>query len=154
MKTELNLYREYRIKTYLNARHYIIIDDHKGEVHPHTWEFSLRIRFGRSGFTEFGTFEKGITDYLAQYQNTIMNESEPFDAIVPTLENVTDYFSGDFYRIIHDIGGELVQIEASETPTRSYILDLSKREEDTAAAETKEKILSDVMDSVLDEIVK
>ena len=42
----VKLYREYRIKFYLNMRHYIIIDGKKGEIHPHTWEFALDIKFG------------------------------------------------------------------------------------------------------------
>lgn len=33
---------------------------------------------------------------------------------MPTLENVTDYFSSEFYRIIHDIGGMRTRLEASE----------------------------------------
>lgn len=37
----VKLYREYRIKFYLNMRHYIIIDGKKGEIHPHTREFAL-----------------------------------------------------------------------------------------------------------------
>ena len=43
----VRLYREYRLKFYLNAKHYIIINGHKGETHPHTWEFTLSIRYGR-----------------------------------------------------------------------------------------------------------
>ena len=54
----ITIYREYRLKFYLNARHYIIIGGNKGEVHPHTWEFTLHIRFGRGDFTEFNTFER------------------------------------------------------------------------------------------------
>ena len=53
----VKLYREYRIKFYLNMRHYIIIDGKKGEIHPHTWEFALDIKFGRSSFVEFNIFE-------------------------------------------------------------------------------------------------
>lgn len=147
----MNLYREYRIKCYLNARHYIIINDRKGEIHPHTWEFTFTIRFSRSDFMEFSTFEKGLVGYLEPYQNSVINEKEPFDSIVPTLENMVDYFVDDFEKIIKDIGGILVQVEASETPTRSYVLNLSQRGEDPSDA--REKILSDVMDSVLDNIL-
>ena len=32
----VNMYREYRLKFYLNMRHYIIINEVKGETHPHT----------------------------------------------------------------------------------------------------------------------
>ena len=149
----VQIYREYRLKFYLNARHYIIIGGNKGDVHPHTWEFTLHIRFGRGAFTEFNTFERGINDYLAPFQNTTLNEMEPFDTILPTLESMTDHFAEEFRRIIHDINGILVRVEASETPTRSYILNIEggDQEEDATA---RERIRSDVMDAVLDQIVQ
>ncbi len=151
----INLYREYRLKFYLNARHYIIINGHKGDAHPHTWEFTLYIRFGRSSFEEFNTFERGISSYLAPFQNALMNEKEPFDTIMPTLENMTDYFSKEFYRVIHDVGGILVQIEASETPTRSYVVNLTEQEgNEERNRDTEKKIRADVMDAVLDNIIK
>lgn len=152
---ELELYREYKIKFYLNARHYIIINGRQGEVHPHTWEFALNIRFGRSSFVEFNVFEKGISTYLAPYQNKVLNEVEPFNAILPTLENMVDYFANEFYDIIHDIGGILTKIEASETPTRSYVVNMEADKKKTAGnKEIEEQVISDVMDAVLDQIVQ
>ena len=151
----VKLYREYKIKFYLNARHYIFTDGRPGEIHPHTWEFVLNIKIGRADFTEFKVFEKGINDYLERYQNCIMNEAEPFDAIIPTLENMTDYFADKFFDIIHNIGGQLVKIEASETPTRSYILNLTGGGiEDRFANSVSEKTVSDVLDAVLDELME
>ena len=141
----VKLYREYRIKFYLNMRHYIIINGNKGETHPHTWEFALDIKFGRSSFVEFNIFEKGITDFLDKYQNKVLNEEDPFNAILPTLE---------FYRIIHNIGGILTSVEASETPTRSYIINMEEQEENAGNnEETENKIMSDVIDAVLNGIV-
>ena len=49
----VNMYREYRLKFYLNMRHYIIINEVKGETHPHTWEFALDIKFSRNLNREF-----------------------------------------------------------------------------------------------------
>ena len=150
----VQIYREYRLKFYLNARHYIIIGGNKGDVHPHTWEFTLHIRFGRGAFTEFNTFEKGINDYLAPFQNTTLNEMPPFDTILPTLESMTDHFAEEFRQIIHDINGILVRVEASETPTRSYILNIEGGSDTEEDADTRERIRSDVMDAVLDQIVQ
>ena len=151
----ITIYREYRLKFYLNARHYIIIGGNKGEVHPHTWEFTLHIRFGRGAFTEFNTFERGINDYLAPFQNTTLNEMPPFDAILPTLESMTDHFAEQFRQIIHDINGILVRVEASETPTRSYILNIEDSSSDQEEDEdTRERIRSEVMDAVLDQLVQ
>ena len=95
----VNMYREYRLKFYLNMRHYIIINEVKGETHPHTWEFALDIKFSRNLFVEFNIFEQGISQFLEKYQNKILNEAEPFDAMMPTLENVTDYFAEEFFKI-------------------------------------------------------
>jgi len=95
-----NLCREYRLKSYLNMNHYITINGRQGQTHPHTWEFV--------------TIEK--------YQNQILNMMEPFDIIVPTIENVTDHFSEELQRLLRKHRGELVSLEGSETPTRSYIV--------------------------------
>lgn len=119
MKLE-QLEHEYVIKFYLNARHYIVYNGKKGETHPHTWEFTLKIKYHRDSFTEFNTFENGINKYLDIYQNKVMNDIPPFDTIIPTLENMADYFSKEFSNIISDIGGRLASVEASETPTRTY----------------------------------
>lgn len=75
--------------------------------------------------------------------------------IMPTLENVTDYFSSEFYRIIHDIGGMMTRLEASETPTRSYIVNMAEQEGNAQInADTENIILSEVMDAVLDDLTE
>jgi 6-pyruvoyltetrahydropterin/6-carboxytetrahydropterin synthase len=153
--SEIKISREYRLKFYLNARHFIIINGEKGEVHPHTWEFSLRIRFGGDGFVEFSTFEKGIEAFLAPYQNMVMNELPPFDAITPTLENLADYFAKEFYEIIEEVGGKLIRLDASETPTRSYMLNLEEDHEFTGiSVASSQKRIDQVIDSVIDEALR
>ncbi|TGY95665.1 6-pyruvoyl tetrahydrobiopterin synthase [Petralouisia muris] len=116
------LYREYRLKSYLNMNHYIIINGKQGQTHPHTWEFITTIIVSGNEFVEFRTFESLIEQYLEQYQNQILNNIKPFDLIVPTIENVTDYFNEELQALLREQGGELVSIEGSETPTRSYIV--------------------------------
>ncbi|MCI9643574.1 MAG: 6-pyruvoyl tetrahydrobiopterin synthase [Oscillibacter sp.] len=153
----VRLYHEYRLKFYLNAKHYIIINGHKGETHPHTWEFTLTIRYGRSSFVEFNTFEKGISDYIAPFQNRVMNEVPPFDAILPTLENMTDYLAEEFLRIIQETGGQLLQVEASETPTRSYILHIPEEDQEggpSGGLAAGKDALFDAIDAVINSIVQ
>ena len=61
----------------------------------------------------------------------------------------------EFYKIINSTGGVLTTLEASETPTRSYIVNLSEKEgTQKLSKEADEKMLSDVMDAVLDEIIE
>lgn len=152
---QVKLYHEYRLKFYLNARHYIIINGNRGETHPHTWEFAINIQFAPSSFVEFNTFEEGIKDFLDKYQNKVLNDEEPFITILPTLENMTDYFAKEFFQIIYEIGGTLIRIEASETPTRSYIVNLlTEEEKDMLWEQTEKKEWSKVIDSVIDDIVQ
>lgn len=151
----VRLFREYQIKFYLNARHYIIVNGVKGAVHPHTWEFSVNIQYDRTGFMEFNAFEKAITEYLAPFQNTTMNDKEPFTTLLPTLENMADHFAQVFSKLIANIGGKVVRLEASETPTRRYIINLRELNwEEEHDKEFEEQMLSTVMDTVLDDIIR
>lgn len=154
MSMEARIFREYRFKFYLNANHYIIFDNTKGETHPHTWEFALDILISKRQIMEFGVFEKAIEQYLAPYQNSIMNNVPPFDSIVPTLENIMEYFSQELRVMVKKIGGELVRIEGSETPSRSYIIDFyDEKGENEEIEKYSKEMISDVIDSMIDEII-
>lgn len=136
-------YREYKSKFYLNARHYIYINGKKGEVHPHTWEFSVVIRFEYSKFIEFKDIENPINNFLNKYQNHVLNELNPFDIIIPTLENITDEFAKELYIIIKKLGGDLVRIESAETPTRTYIFDAEQFN-----LENKDELVNNLIDTI------
>lgn len=146
------LYREYELKFYLNAMHYIVIDGNKGEEHPHTWEFTLEIGLPRDDFVQFGKVEKCIQEYLEPFQNKVLNETAPFDAITPTVENMADYFAGEFRKQLEAFHGILTRVKASETPTRAYIVTLESR----TAGENPEKseILSGAIDRAIDGILE
>lgn len=146
-------YRKYRVKVYLNASHQLIIDGWKCKLCPFSWEFSLLIRVPLSKQVRFSDLEKELTNFLRPYQNVLLNCQPCFQGCNPTLENVTDRFSRDFYRIIRGLGGILVQVEASETPTKSYILDMQE-ELDQDGSLPEEQMLSQVIDAVLDCILK
>jgi len=151
---ERKLFREYRFKFYLNASHSIIINGHQGEVHPHTWEFTILILIQREGFHEFRDYEKDIEGFFNRYQNRTMNDVEPFDMIIPTLENIVEYFGDALRDIVRAKGGELAQIEGSETPSRSYIVSY---EHDTdflsMVNRTAGGSISSMLDHVLDDIL-
>lgn len=114
--------REYELKFYLNAQHYVVFDGHKGQEHPHTWEFTLTIQVPAGSLIPFSAFEHGINEYLAPYQNQVMNELSPFDTVMPSLESMVEEFVRPFEDIVSRAGGVLVCLKGSEGPTRSYIL--------------------------------
>ncbi len=148
------LYREYRLKSYLNMNHYIIIDGRQGQTHPHTWEFVTTIVVDGNEFIEFRTFETLIEEFLEKYQNQILNTIEPFDIIVPTIENVTDYFSDELQKLLRKQGGELVSMEGSETPTRGYIVSHKNEPEFIERiGKMQKKRISGVVEYVVDQIL-
>lgn len=153
MRKEL-LYREYCLKSYLNMSHYIIIEGRQGQTHPHTWEFITTIVVARDDFVEFRTFEKLIEQYLEKYQDQVLNTIEPFDTLVPTIENVTDYFDNELQELLHKNGCELISLEGSETPTRSYIISHRNEPEFIAKLDKMQnQRISDVVNYVVDQIV-
>lgn len=152
METGYN--REYKFKAYLNCSHFIIINGKEGQVHPHTWEFTICVTRSGSDFIQFNAFEKAIENFIAPYQNRIVNEIPPFDKVVPTLENVSDYFGENLRKIIRDIGGEVILMESSETPTRSYVLDYEDELDFKQSMEqNRQEVTEQIIDSVLDEII-
>ena len=149
------LYREYRIKSYLNMNHYIVINGKNGETHPHTWEFVFTIVTKVDEFVQFSTFERIIEAFLDIYQNNVLNDIEPFNIINPTVENVSDYFANELRARLSEKGGQLVSLEGSETPTRAYILNFEYDEKFIDEfEEIKSERLSNIVDSIVDQIAE
>ena len=149
------LYREYKFKFYLNANHYIIIDGKEGQRHPHTWEFMVQVRMDNEKFVQFDAYEKAIDEYFDKYQNRVINEIEPFDRIIPTLENMSDYFVRDIRRIVSRLDGVLLKMESSETPTRSYVISFEQDKDflDSLKKNSEERT-GKIMDELLDRVIE
>ena len=112
--------RYYRIKSYLNASHFVVFDGKKGEVHPHTWEFVATVYTTGDDIIKFTEPEKIIMKIFEPYQNQVMNEHEPFNAIIPSLENMTEYFAKQIAEAVSPMNYHLRRFEGSETPVRTY----------------------------------
>lgn len=139
------IHRQYRFKFYLNMNHFIIIDNMPGEVHPHTWEIVVSVVSDQEQMTPFINIERKIDGLMEQYQDRLLNECEPFDTIVPTVENAARYFFRRIQDGIIDEGWILLMLEVSETPTRSYVINALMNEdsiwedEETPAEKTPEE---------------
>lgn len=143
-------FAEYKFKFYLNASHSITINGQQGQEHPHTWEMILDILVPRNEFLQFNQYERAINDYFKPFQNQYVNKIKPFDEIIPTLENLVDYFGDHIREIIRANGGELKSIEGSETPTRSYIVSY---EEESDFIENKQKFSAAAFDRITNNIL-
>jgi len=118
---------QYKCKFYLNASHYITIDGINGKPHSHCFEFTLDMALlNTEEFAPFNEIEKIVEGYLAQYQNQLINEIAPFDIINPTLEEICKYFEEAFLVELRKYGWMLLTIEISETPSRSYIINVAE----------------------------
>ena len=142
-------YRQYRFKFYLNASHAIYIDGNIGERHPHTWEIALTVLKFRESFVEFGLLEKKIEQFMSVYQDSFLNNVEPFDRINPTLENCCEYYKDKLKELLNGEGWLLLKIEMSETPTRTYVINLL----DETKIEAKEQSVETVADMMLEDIM-
>ncbi|MBE5950260.1 MAG: 6-pyruvoyl tetrahydrobiopterin synthase [Lachnospiraceae bacterium] len=117
-------YSEYKFKFYLNASHSIYINNKLGQKHPHTWEITMDMIKIVDGFVQFNDVEYTIEKMLSDYQDKYINEIPPFDTLNPTLENICLHFKDCIDEQMKNMGWLLLKIEISETPTRSYMIDL------------------------------
>lgn len=142
-------YSQYKFNFYLNASHAIYIDGKLGASHPHTWEIVIRTIKSQKEFVMFTEVEKTIEEFMGKYQNRYMNDFEPFDAMNPTLENITSYFLEQMELLLEPLGWIVFYIEVSETPTRSYVI---SRVENNIVSDLQQKnIVTDIIDSAFSE---
>lgn len=150
-------YTEYTFKFYVNANHAIYLGGVLGQNHPHTWEISLDTIKVKDDFVQFDFIEKEVEKYFSFYQDININSVDPFTAVNPTLENLCEHFKNDLSALLARNGWLLQRIEMSETPARSYIIDLSEEVELMIARSAElanSKIrLDDSVDRLLDSIL-
>lgn len=118
-------FEQYKFKFYLNAKHAIQIGGNLGQIHPHTWEISIVTLKLSDKFISFNDVEKIVDNIFQAYQDKFINEIAPFNKINPTLENICEVFKNKIYDILKDNEWELLKIEVSETPARSYVISLT-----------------------------
>ncbi|BEP27792.1 6-pyruvoyl-tetrahydropterin synthase-related protein [Helicovermis profundi] len=116
------LSRSYKFKFYLNAKHFLYIDNKKSLVHPHTWELTFFLVKENTEFIQFTDLEKIISNYLLKYESRIINEVKPFDSIVPTMEAIGEIIYTDISKSIQKYSFSLLKLEISENSARTYII--------------------------------
>lgn len=120
-------YYQYKYKFYVNLNHSITINGKQGEVHPHTWELMVDIATTDEQFREFSQIEKKLEQLLEKYQDKYINSIEPFQKINPTIENAGEVFAREIRKSIEEEGWMLLIFEISETPSRTYIINMLER---------------------------
>jgi len=142
-------YSKYKFKFYLNASHAIYINGAMGEKHPHTWEITIYVLKEREEFIQFNIVEEKVNEWMSKYQDKFINQIPPFDTINPTLENCCDYFKENLQAILRSEGWILLSIEMSETPTRSYVVNLYGVEENLYRNSNSESMADNILKRIL-----
>ena len=104
------MFRQYKFKFYLNARHGIYKNGVMGEIHPHTWEIVINVVKGRDETVKFHHLEHRVEEFLSAYQDKTLNDVPPFDMINPTLENICEYFKEELTKILNRNGWIFLQL--------------------------------------------
>ena len=145
-------YSQYKFKFYLNASHAIYIDGSMGERHPHTWEITIHVLKEKQEFIQFSNLEKKIENWMNNYQDKFLNEVPPFDMINPTMENCCDYFKDNLKEILQSEGWTLLNIEMSETPTRSYVVNLFDMEDRGSMNQDYDSVAGEILEDILNNL--
>jgi 6-pyruvoyltetrahydropterin/6-carboxytetrahydropterin synthase len=147
----INMYNQYKFKFYLNASHAIYIDGSMGERHPHTWEITINVLKKRDEFIQFTNIEMKMEQWMKKYQDRFLNEIPPFDNINPTMENLCDYFKDILNEMLFQEEWILLMIEMSETPTRSYVVNLMEYDYPMFIKKNSEVIADKLLANILNE---
>lgn len=118
--------RTYKLKSYINASHAVRWESGTGKRHNHTWEIICELHTS-SEMVAFFDIEKDLRAALNELSGQFLNDLPEFKEVNPTVENVTEYLFDKIDGILRRSGAELLRIEVSDSPTRSYCIDVTGR---------------------------
>ncbi len=106
---------------FFGARHYLTFGGRKGETHYHSWRVEVRIESDTNdeegtviGFAEArGALEAKVADY----NETLLNNVEPYDRIQPTAENIARVIFQDIGPSLTRGATRLKTVRVWESPT-------------------------------------
>jgi 6-pyruvoyl tetrahydropterin synthase-like protein len=109
-----------RLVAFLNARHYLVTRTTKGLVHAHSWQFQVEteVPYEQEFFILFREIQEVVNKTLAPFENTLLNEQNPFNEIPPITENLSAYFYKALTGKLEELGVRLRKLTVWESPTR------------------------------------
>lgn len=109
---------QYKFKFYINAG----INDNYNYLHAHKWEVVLYAIREINEKTPVLEVESLILNYVERYNDSVLNNIEPFNNVSPNIENIGSVL---FIHISHLLAGtswEVTSLEISEHPSITYII--------------------------------
>ncbi|VDH10335.1 6-pyruvoyl-tetrahydropterin synthase family protein [Lactiplantibacillus plantarum] len=117
--------RTYKIKSYVNASHAVRWATGSGKKHTHTWEIVCELHTV-DAMVAFYDIEKNLHQALDELSGKFLNNLPEFKTVNPTVENVTEYLFTKIDKTLRDNGAQLLRIEVSDSPTRSYCISVTE----------------------------
>ena len=110
-------------EAFFGARHYLTFGGRQGETHYHSWRVEVLIESDANdeegtviGFAEArGALEAKVADY----NETLLNNIEPYDRIQPTAENIARVIFRDIDPGLTRGGTRLKTVRVWESPTNN-----------------------------------
>ncbi|WP_155286351.1 6-carboxytetrahydropterin synthase [Lacticaseibacillus zhaodongensis] len=118
--------RTYIIKSYVNASHAVRWESGTGKRHNHTWEIQCELHTVNK-MVAFFDIEKLIKAALDELSGKFLNDLPEFATVNPTVENVTEYLFDKIDKLTRENGAQLLRLQVSDSPTRSYVIDVTGR---------------------------
>ncbi|MBU7554114.1 6-carboxytetrahydropterin synthase [Pediococcus ethanolidurans] len=123
----MKLVHTYKIKSYVNASHAMRWKSGEGQQHIHTWKIVCEIRSKGDHMIVFRDIEQAIKDVLDSFSGKFLNKLPYFKEINPTVENVTIWLFDLITPEMEQLSAQLIRIEVSESPTRSYSIEVDNQ---------------------------
>jgi len=143
-------YETYKYKFRLIASHRPGDGSSELPAHAHAFELDIYVLSRPQGESEVAhqEIEDIVLDFLAQYEEKILNDIPPFDIIPPTIENIAEVC----YKYIKDILAKhnftLLRVEVSETPARTCMVGETPNQGDFRSNLNYEKISNVLMQNI------
>ncbi len=113
--------RAYKWQFHFNAMHNITPERESGK-HTHSFLVILWMEVTELNLDKQNSCERELKNYLEQYNGKYLNELEPFQGKIPTVEVICETLYHDTERIAEAHGMEQIQIEVGDSPVALFAL--------------------------------
>ncbi|MBO5291749.1 MAG: 6-carboxytetrahydropterin synthase [Lachnospiraceae bacterium] len=109
----------YLYQVTFNAMHNMVVEDPR-KMHAHTFRVGMYVTEKQDDHPVFLSNEKLLNGYFSRLQGIRLNELPMFKDVIPTLENMGDFFYQDLKPIFERNGMHLISLEIGDSPVSVY----------------------------------
>jgi 6-pyruvoyl-tetrahydropterin synthase len=112
------------LDVFFNARHYVVMDGHKGPEHAHSYRMRVRCQsrtLSSDDQTVIGyhILNERVNDILQIYNNALLNNLPPFQNLQPTTEVLAAITYQQLKHMLADLPIHLINVTLWEAPTKA-----------------------------------